>query len=75
MKGDILLLCSGELTANVHGPSEKVPVTIDARGDGRHTLIFTPKEEGRFIAVMALFKIFLYQTKGIAKQNSIIMIN
>ncbi|XP_060565823.1 filamin-A-like isoform X3 [Ruditapes philippinarum] len=37
----------GELTANVHGPSEKVPVTIDARGDGKHTLIFTPKEEGK----------------------------
>ncbi|XP_053403623.1 filamin-C-like isoform X4 [Mercenaria mercenaria] len=37
----------GELTANVHGPSQKVPVTIDARGDGKHTLIFTPKEEGK----------------------------
>ncbi|XP_052784049.1 filamin-A-like isoform X2 [Mya arenaria] len=37
----------GELTGNVHGPSDKVPVTIDARGDGKHTLIFTPKEEGK----------------------------
>ncbi|XP_052286746.1 filamin-A-like isoform X2 [Dreissena polymorpha] len=37
----------GELTANVHGPSEKVPVTIDARGDGKHTVIFTPKQEGK----------------------------
>jgi hypothetical protein len=52
MKGDNLYLCTGELTANVHGPSEKVPVTIDARGDGKHTLIFTPKEEGKFIVVI-----------------------
>ncbi|XP_063430705.1 filamin-C-like isoform X3 [Mytilus trossulus] len=37
----------GELTAEVHGPSYKVPVAIDSRIGGKHTLIFTPKEEGR----------------------------
>jgi len=37
----------GELTAIVHGPSDKIPTTTDARGDGKHTLIFTPKEEGK----------------------------
>lgn len=42
----LLIVITGELTANVHGPSEKIPVTIDARGDGKHTVIFTPKEQG-----------------------------
>ncbi|KAL3847015.1 hypothetical protein ACJMK2_017952, partial [Sinanodonta woodiana] len=43
----------GELTANIRGPGEKVPVTVDSSGDGKHTLIFVPKEEGKhFIEVM-----------------------
>ncbi|XP_041356835.1 filamin-C-like isoform X2 [Gigantopelta aegis] len=37
----------GELTAQVRGPSGKIPVAIDARNDGRNTVIFTPREEGR----------------------------
>ena len=37
----------GELTSTVHGPSEKIPVTVDSRGDGKHTLIFVPREEGK----------------------------
>ncbi|KAL5004346.1 hypothetical protein ScPMuIL_017802 [Solemya velum] len=37
----------GELTAIVHGPSSKIPVAVDSRGDGKHTLIFTPREEGK----------------------------
>lgn len=44
----------GELTADVHGPSYKVPVAIDSRLGGKHTLIFTPKEEGNDI------KYFIY---------------
>ena len=41
------LFSPGELTANVHGPSDRIPVTIDARGDGKHSVIFTPKEQGK----------------------------
>lgn len=36
----------GELTADIHGPSFKVPNAVDSRGGGKHILIFTPKEEG-----------------------------
>ncbi|KAK3096080.1 hypothetical protein FSP39_022879 [Pinctada imbricata] len=37
----------GELTAEVHGPSYKVPTAIDSRTGGKHILIFTPQEEGK----------------------------
>ncbi|XP_076435753.1 filamin-A-like [Babylonia areolata] len=37
----------GELTAEVRGPTGRIPVAIDARNDGRHTVIFTPREEGK----------------------------
>lgn len=37
---------TGELTAEVRGPTGKIPVTIDARNDGKHTVVFTPREEG-----------------------------
>ena len=37
----------GELTAEIHGPSNDiVPVTIDSRKGAKHILIFTPREEG-----------------------------
>ncbi|ESP04923.1 hypothetical protein LOTGIDRAFT_229996 [Lottia gigantea] len=36
----------GELTAEVRGPTGKIPVAIDARNDGRNTVIFTPRAEG-----------------------------
>ncbi|XP_060068988.1 filamin-A-like [Ylistrum balloti] len=36
----------GELVAEIHGPSFKVPNAIDSRGSGKHILVFTPKEEG-----------------------------
>ncbi|XP_050393994.2 filamin-B [Patella vulgata] len=39
---------NGELTAEVRGPSgHKIPVAVDARSDGRNTVIFTPRNEGR----------------------------
>ncbi|OWF47629.1 Filamin-A [Mizuhopecten yessoensis] len=37
----------GELTADIHGPSFKVPTAVDSRGSGKHILVFTPKEEGK----------------------------
>ncbi|XP_069103934.1 filamin-A-like [Argopecten irradians] len=37
----------GELTADIHGPSFKVPNAVDSRGSGKHILVFTPKEEGK----------------------------
>lgn len=37
----------GELTAEVRGPSGRIPIAIDARNDGRHTVFFTPREEGK----------------------------
>lgn len=37
----------GELTAEVQGPNGKIPVAIDARNDGKHSVIFTPREEGK----------------------------
>ncbi|XP_076453914.1 filamin-A-like [Babylonia areolata] len=37
----------GELSAEVRGPSGRIPVAIDARNDGRHTVLFTPREEGK----------------------------
>jgi len=43
----LFIFSPGELTANVHGPSDRIPVTIDARGDGKHSVIFTPKEQGK----------------------------
>ena len=39
----------GELTAEVHGPSYKVPTAIDSRVGGKHILIFTPQEEGKYL--------------------------
>ena len=30
----------------MRGPSGRIPVAIDARNDGRHTVMFTPREEG-----------------------------
>ena len=50
----------GELTAEVHGPSYKVPVAIDSRIGGKHTLIFTPKEEGINIFLTKSY-FFLYR--------------
>lgn len=40
-------LPTGELTAEVRGPSGKIPVAVDQRNDGRNTVIFTPREQGR----------------------------
>ena len=40
---------SGELSAEVRGPSGRIPVAIDARNDGRHTVMFTPREEGKVL--------------------------
>ncbi|KAL8593939.1 hypothetical protein ACOMHN_021791 [Nucella lapillus] len=37
----------GELTAEVRGPNGRIPVAIDAKNDGKHTVIFTPREEGK----------------------------
>ncbi|XP_071084444.1 filamin-C-like [Haliotis cracherodii] len=37
----------GELTAEVRGPSGKIPVAVDQRNDGRNTVIFTPREQGK----------------------------
>ncbi|KAK7090869.1 filamin-C-like isoform X2 [Littorina saxatilis] len=37
----------GELSAEVRGPNGRIPVAIDARNDGRQTVIFTPREEGK----------------------------
>ncbi|XP_012935156.2 filamin-C [Aplysia californica] len=37
----------GELTSEVQGPNGKIPVAIDARNDGKHSVIFTPREEGK----------------------------
>ncbi|RUS80145.1 hypothetical protein EGW08_012102, partial [Elysia chlorotica] len=37
----------GELTSEIQGPNGKIPVTIDARNDGNHSVIFTPREEGK----------------------------
>ncbi|KAK3780575.1 hypothetical protein RRG08_037514 [Elysia crispata] len=37
----------GELTSEIQGPNGKIPVTIDARNDGKHSVIFTPREEGK----------------------------
>lgn len=47
----------GELTAEVHGPSYKVPVAIDSRIGGKHTLIFTPREEGLILKNKLFFAI------------------
>ncbi|GFO06181.1 filamin-c [Plakobranchus ocellatus] len=37
----------GELTSEIQGPNGKIPVTIDARNDGKHSVIFTPREQGK----------------------------
>ena len=42
----VLIYFVGELTSTVTGPRYKIPVTVDSRGDGKHTLIFVPREEG-----------------------------
>ncbi|XP_062597927.1 filamin-C-like [Saccostrea cucullata] len=36
----------GELTADVCGPTTKIPTAVEIRPGGRHTLVFTPEEEG-----------------------------
>lgn len=36
----------GELTADVRGPTTKIPTAVETRPGGRHTLVFTPEEEG-----------------------------
>lgn len=36
----------GELTADIRGPSTKIPTAVETRAGGRHTLVFTPEEEG-----------------------------
>lgn len=36
----------GELTADIRGPSTKIPTAVETRTGGRHTLVFTPEEEG-----------------------------
>ncbi|KAL8625534.1 hypothetical protein ACOMHN_014623 [Nucella lapillus] len=39
----------GELSAEVRGPSGRLPVAVDARNDGRQTVLFTPREEGKHL--------------------------
>ncbi|XP_022288939.2 filamin-A-like [Crassostrea virginica] len=36
----------GELTADVRGPTTTIPTAVETRPGGRHTLVFTPEEEG-----------------------------
>ena len=39
----------GELTAEVRGPTTTIPTAVETRPGGRHTLVFTPEEEGTFV--------------------------
>ena len=39
----------GELTADVRGPTTTIPTAVETRPGGRHTLVFTPEEEGTFV--------------------------
>ena len=43
----------------MRGPSDKIPVTVDSRGDGKHTLIFVPREEGILMLNLTASDVFV----------------